>query len=163
MLLKPVLFTILDNLPATCSPRSDNQDSKPETPAITEARSETYENYWLVRFSRHERQLRLRNTWLLSLKMCRHVWMELTSVLRTKFWALESRITYSTHFPRWIHTLSNRGGEWSFEILASIPHWNLRWIVHFQIRHDRWIKALTTHLYRGSLDLKQIFISTGGN
>ena len=30
-------------------------------------------------------------------------------------------------------------------------------IVQFQIRHDRWIKALTTHLYRVSLDLKNIF------
>ena len=29
-------------------------------------------------------------------------------------------------------------------------------------RHDRWIKDLTTHLYRVSLDLEKIFINTGG-
>ena len=27
-------------------------------------------------------------------------------------------------------------------------------IVQFRIRHDRWLKALTTHFYRVSLDLK---------
>ena len=35
-------------------------------------------------------------------------------------------------------------------------------IVQFRIRHGRWIKALTTHLYRVSLDLRKIFINTGG-
>ena len=35
-------------------------------------------------------------------------------------------------------------------------------IVQFRIRHDRWIKALTTHFYRVSLDLKKIFINTSG-
>ena len=36
-------------------------------------------------------------------------------------------------------------------------------IVQFRIRHDRWRKALTTHLYRISLYLKiKIFINTGG-
>ena len=34
-------------------------------------------------------------------------------------------------------------------------------IVQFRIRHDRCIKALTTHLYRVSLDLKKIFKNTG--
>ena len=35
-------------------------------------------------------------------------------------------------------------------------------IVQFRIRHDCWIKALTTHLCRVSLDLKKIFINTDG-
>ena len=38
----------------------------------------------------------------------------------------------------------------------------LQRIVQFRIRHDRWIKALTTHFYRVSLDLKKIFINTSG-
>ena len=35
------------------------------------------------------------------------------------------------------------------------------WIDQFRIPHDRWIQGLITHLYRVSLDLKKIFISTG--
>ena len=41
--------------------------------------------------------------------------------------------------------------------------YHMRQIVQFRIRHDRWIKALTTCLYRVSLDLKKIFINTGCN
>ena len=33
------------------------------------------------------------------------------------------------------------------------------WIVQFRIRYYRWLKALTTHFHRVSLDLKKIFTS----
>ena len=46
-------------------------------------------------------------------------------------------------------------GRWQRGLCFSI-------IVQFRIRHDRWIKALTTHFYRVSLDLKKIFINTSG-
>ena len=35
-------------------------------------------------------------------------------------------------------------------------------IDQFRSHHDRWLKALKTHLHRVSLDLKQIFTNTGG-
>ena len=35
-------------------------------------------------------------------------------------------------------------------------------IVQFRVRHDRWLKALTAHLHRVSLDLKRIFTNAGG-
>ena len=48
--------------------------------------------------------------------------------------------------------------EWIFATFPAFPKSWLQGlqtlIVQFRIRHDRWIKALTTHLYRVSLDLK---------
>ena len=44
--------------------------------------------------------------------------------------------------------------KWTNEMFYNESLFARNLIVQFRIHHDRWIKALTTHLYRVSFDLK---------
>ena len=62
-------------------------------------------------------------------------------------------------------TGSHRSRAWKWHqgliLWGSQGYWEVP-IIQSRIRHDHWIKALTTHLHRVSLDIKIFSLNTGG-
>ena len=100
-------------------------------------------------------------------RICLYVCTKASEPARRLSWPLKCDIVFrnwssfksSSHSRRTLiitlHKIRNNAKRYMFTEFGQI--------VQFRIRHDRWRKALTTHLYRVSLDLETIFINTGGN